>query len=191
MNAQTVEAGEILIVETFFERRGALTGGTTTVKFGGSGRAAFGSGEFSTLDADGRLPQNKTGRLSGVMIDIHDDMTGNEAEHLANLKTFLGYRQGARVDIYVGNVIVAQHQLGQLPASPPQLQFGTGTASSGWIGAHNGGWPLAFGEHPIEERQSLWVDIVPLYTIPTPTTGDLFATVTWQCKTRTPYTSRG
>lgn len=181
----TVVAGNILIVEVFSEHREAST---SAIKFGGSNLAALTGPEYSMLDADGRLPQNKTGFLSAVMIDSYQAV-GTQAENQVNAFHVWAARHRVRVDIYVGNVIVAQHRLGVLPAPGFVGTIGTTTADeTQQIG--NGGWPCAFGEHELLERQSLRVDFVPAGTLPSVTDNQVFWTVDWQVKTRTPYSSR-
>lgn len=155
-----VEAGEILIVEHFVEQRIVPTGTAIDISFGGTVAGALGTGEFSRLDSEGRLPQNKVGRLSGVMLDFFQYAAhSNEGAGLLALRLQKEIYMGAVAEIFVGNVLVCEHPLVCLATPPAATLVGTTTAASAVHQAQNGGWPVAFGEHPITERQSLRVRV--------------------------------
>lgn len=156
-----VEAAEILIVEHFVEQRILANSASVDVSFGGTAAGALSAGEFSRLDSEGRLPQNKVGRLSGVMLDVFQYAAhANEAAGLLAMRLQKELFMGAVAEIYVGNVLVCEHPLVCLATPPAATLVGTTTPATGSVHqAQNGGWPVAFGEHPITERQSLRVRV--------------------------------
>lgn len=188
-----VESAEVLVVEHFAEQRIVATGTSLDISFGGTAAGALTGGEFTRLDSEGRLPQNKVGRLSGVMLDLfayaaHTD----EAEAVLALRLQKEIYMGAIAEIYVGNVLIAEHPMVCLAMPPAAVMVGTTTAASGSIHqAQNGGWPVAFGEHPIVERQSLRVRVrTPAVLSGTIEASKFKMSCIWQVKTATMVVGR-
>jgi len=181
-----IAASETFIAEHFIERRLRTNNSTSiAIKYGGSNRVAFGTGEYSTLDSDGRLPQNKVGWLSGVMIavDYAVDATP-EGEALTQFRAIYEMLNRCRVRIYVGTVLVAEHPMRLLTSPPLWIQAGTMTAGQLWD-VQPGGWPVTFGEHPIVERQQLWIDIDNMTAVTAIDSASIWVQAMWQVKTRT------
>lgn len=187
-----IDAGEILIVEHFHEARIIATGTSLNMKFGGARVGALAAGEFSTLDSDGRLPQNKIGRLSGVMLRwVQYAAHANEAAGVLGSQLQDEINAMALVEILVGNVLISQHVMNALCAPPSIQHVGTTTAATAVHFAQNGGWPVAFGEHPLMERQSLQVNVRTLADVSGTIAASKYKLVcTWQVKTATETVSR-
>lgn len=181
-------ASELFLVEHYSERRLLANSTTVALKGGGSNRTAFGTGEYSMLDSDGRLPNNKIGRISGVMVDFDlvASTATNEATKTAAFHLAQNIRQTCRLRLYVGGVQLCEHLVAMLTAPGSFNTVGTGTASTAPMLAGNNGWPVSFGEHPIAERQQITWDIDSLVALDTaPAASTLRMTVTIQVKTQT------
>lgn len=190
-------ASETLLVEHFIESRQIAASTTVALRFGGSNRVALANAgaataEFSTLDSDGRLPQNKIGKLSGVMVDFHSTAGTDEATRIAIATAIREMRAKCRVRLYVNALLIAEHPLAFLTSPGGVLTLGTGTAAAALMDLSNTGWPVAFGEHPIPERAQLWADIDSLAILTAaPVASSFRVNVAWQVKTSTLQVGRG